>query len=66
MILRLQPPDDEHTFEKLSCDLWNRICVNNSFQLVGRRVPFRLAPFSFPGKFKRFFGRYLANVAPRD
>ena len=37
MILRLQPPDDEHTFEKLSCDLWNRIFDNNSFQLVGRR-----------------------------
>ena len=37
MILQLAPPGDEYTFEKLSCDLWNRIYDNNSFQLVGRR-----------------------------
>jgi len=37
MILHLSPPGDEYSFEKLSCDLWNKICNNNSFQLVGRK-----------------------------
>jgi tetratricopeptide (TPR) repeat protein len=37
MMFQLPPPGDEYSFEKLVCDLGNKIFNNSSFQLVARR-----------------------------